>query len=129
MEKIYYPNVWCKFLIEAKVEEYRVEFKCYKMCSAKNLNEETGEIFGIEYERRVNDEYDIILGERTENYKEAQVYLSGYVKWEGCSNFKFDVQDYIRLHFCSKEDAEGVGKLLGKLYNIAKELLVNYEGD
>jgi hypothetical protein len=52
----------------------------------------------------------------------ADTYLSGSVKWDGCSNWSFDEQDRGMLHFCAKQDAIALGTLMGYLYDWAKEL-------
>ena len=57
---------------------------------------------------------------------EAQVFLSGSIKWDGCSNLRFDEQDHVMLHFCSRDEAVAVGTLLGRLYDMAKELIPNW---
>ena len=53
----------------------------------------------------------------------AQVFLSGHVKWDGCSNVVFDEQEQAALHFCGKEMATNVGVLLGRIYDLAAELI------
>ena len=52
---------------------------------------------------------------------EAEVFVSGYIKWDGCANLQFEDKGY--LHFCSKEEAENVGKMFGRLYDLAKSML------
>ncbi len=54
---------------------------------------------------------------------EAQVYLSGGIKWDGCSNMHFDEQDRVMLHFFSKREAMNTGVLLGRLYDLAAKLI------
>ena len=54
--------------------------------------------------------------------------FSGYVKWDGCSNWDFQsfnarVGCTHPLHFCSKEDAIEFGVFLGKLYDWTAELI------
>lgn len=61
--------------------------------------------------------------EPTKNIDKAQVFLSGHIKWDGCSNMKFDEQDHVMLHFCKKKSAQDVGKLMGYLYDMAIELM------
>lgn len=60
---------------------------------------------------------------------EAQVYLHGSLKWDGCCNLYFDQQDKVMLHFCGKKEAENIGVLLGRLYDLAKELVPAYQAD
>jgi hypothetical protein len=54
--------------------------------------------------------------------------FSGYVKWDGCSNWDFQsfnerVGCTHPLHFCSKEDTIEFGVFLGKLYDWTAELI------
>jgi hypothetical protein len=58
----------------------------------------------------------------TEDMREADVFLHGSVKWDGCSNWMFDEQDRCMLHFCEKESAANIGVLFTRLYEWAKEL-------
>lgn len=58
-----------------------------------------------------------------ESINEAELFLSGSVKWDGCSNLRFDEQDHVMLHFCSKKDAVAIGTLLGRVYDIAHDIL------
>jgi hypothetical protein len=69
-----------------------------------------------------------------ETTEEAQVYLSGSIKWDGCSNLYFDEQDSIEgtkcsLHFCGKQEAMNVGVLMGRLYDLAAKIIPAWSGD
>lgn len=54
-------------------------------------------------------------------------FLSGEVKWDGCSNWDFDIQDRCMLHFCGKGEAAGIGGLFEWLYGIAAEWMPDSE--
>jgi len=56
---------------------------------------------------------------------DADRWLHGNIKWDGCSNLHIDAQDESMLHFCNPRDAADVGKLLAALYDIAREILPN----
>lgn len=62
----------------------------------------------------------------TESPCEAEVFLSGSVKWDGCSNWRFDSQDDVMIHFCSVGQAENVGKLFRWLYEIAADIMPDH---
>jgi hypothetical protein len=62
-------------------------------------------------------------GRMTEDLAIAQVFLSGSIKWDGCSNLQFDAQEHCMLHFCGKKAATDVGVLLGRLYEMAWEMM------
>jgi hypothetical protein len=52
-------------------------------------------------------------------------YLTGSVKWDGCSNWDFpDLRENnTLLHFCGRRAALAVGVLLDRCYTLAKELM------
>jgi hypothetical protein len=58
-----------------------------------------------------------------ENIAEAQRFLHGNVKWDGCSNWSFDEHDKVMMHFCGVRDAEDIGRLFSALYSIARDLM------
>lgn len=51
----------------------------------------------------------------------APVYMSGHIKWDGCSNVQFDEQEKCMLHFCGRKDAMKVGELFNRLYEEASK--------
>lgn len=62
------------------------------------------------------------LGQERPDDKE--LFLSGFVKWDGCSNW-----DIGQKHFCGVQEAEGIGKLLRQLYEIAGQTLPEYDSE
>ncbi len=50
-------------------------------------------------------------------------FLSGYVKWDGCSNWQVPADHNMPWHFCSVKQAENVGKLFRQMYEIASTML------
>jgi hypothetical protein len=65
-------------------------------------------------------------GQAVFSIDEAQVFLHGDVKWDGCSNWYFDEQDEVMLHFCSKDEAMRLGLLMGRLYELAESLIEHW---
>jgi len=68
-------------------------------------------------------------GDETETLDKAQVYLSGSIKWDGCSNMQFDEQENVMLHFCGKHNIEKLGTLLSRLYELAAEMMPEHAKD
>jgi hypothetical protein len=71
----------------------------------------------------------------TDDIDAAQPYLTGYIKWDGCSNWDYEQID---THFCGRGDALELGKLMDQLYTIAntemapvgdEELFEGYSAD
>jgi hypothetical protein len=58
-----------------------------------------------------------------DSLEEADVYLRGEIKWDGCSNWYFDEQDRVMIQFCSKGAAKDIGTLFERMYDIAKEVI------
>jgi hypothetical protein len=67
--------------------------------------------------------------ETIETIEGAQVYLSGSIKWDGCSNMQFDEQEKAMLHFCGKSNAMNIGTLLERLYDLAAEMMPEHAKD
>ena len=53
---------------------------------------------------------------------EAEPYLHGTVKWDGCSNWYFDEQDRVMLHGCSREDVLRFGEVMALCWDWTAEL-------
>jgi hypothetical protein len=60
--------------------------------------------------------------ETTFDFAAGETFLSGDVKCDGCSNWDFHTEETMS-HFCGREQATGVGRLLGHLYQITEERL------
>lgn len=61
-----------------------------------------------------------------DNNGEIEPMFEGYVRWDGCSNWNIP-DGYYQIHFCSKKQAENLGKLLGALYEWAAELMPTHD--
>lgn len=59
----------------------------------------------------------------TANPLEARVYCHGGVKWDGCSNWHFDEQDDVMLHFCGRRGARKLSRIVEAAYDGAKKLM------
>ena len=64
----------------------------------------------------------IASGDHASGIDDAEVYLRGDIKWDGCSNWSFD-NGGTMLHFCGPENAVLIGEVFRRVYNIAKEML------
>lgn len=65
--------------------------------------------------------------ELSRDIEDAEIFLSGFIKWDGCSNMKFDAQEKAYLLFCGRKGAKDIGKLMEKLYDLAAEMMPEYE--
>jgi len=60
-----------------------------------------------------------------EDRNAAQVFISGSIKWDGCSDMTIEDEP---LHFCGRDDAQEFAALLTAIYDLAAELIPSYEG-
>lgn len=67
--------------------------------------------------------------EFVDKLEDAQVFLHGDVKWDGCSNWYFDEQDRGMLHGCSKENLLSIGGVMAACWDWSAELMPNWSPD
>jgi hypothetical protein len=53
---------------------------------------------------------------------EAEPYLHGTVKWDGCSNWHFDEQERTMLHGCRKSDVQRFGDAMAMCWEWTADL-------
>lgn len=64
-----------------------------------------------------------------ESLSDAEPYLHGHVKWDGCSNWHFDEQDRLMLHACSREGLMRLGEAMALCWDWTAELCPNWTPD
>lgn len=55
--------------------------------------------------------------------EDADVFLHGYVKWDGCSNWHIDEQDRVMIHRCGRRDLANLGAIMLACFDMTKELI------
>jgi len=115
---------------QEKFEDYLILFE-FGSGSRLDVEFEVIEIFGECVSPDAKEIlYTVFTGnawDGTPDIDKADTWLTGHIKWDGCSNWRFVEQERSMLHFCGKELAMGVGRLFGKMYEIAKrEMGDNY---
>jgi len=63
------------------------------------------------------------------NIEDAEKYLNGDVKWDGCSNWFFDEQERGMLHGCDRNDLLNIGKIMASCWDLTKELCPKWDGE
>ena len=106
-----------RFTIIAEPHEHYCEFKCYEAYG--DFDEPNGIYYDITDSASTPNP--------TDDLDKAQVYLSGTVKWDGCSNLDFDINEGCAIHFCGRKDISKVGKLLERLYDLAAQLIPRWD--
>ncbi len=96
------------FTILATHYEYRTRFEVYKIAGTQD----DGTLL---YDRKGATSWP----DPVETLDEAQMFLSGDVKWDGCSNWVFEEPPMI--HFCSRQELVDVGLVLAACWDLATD--------
>lgn len=72
----------------------------------------------------------MLYGENAvDHVEDAEIYLSGSVKWDGCSNWNFDEQDRgTMLHACSRRHLTNMGEVMARCWDIASGMIERFCG-
>ena len=62
-------------------------------------------------------------GRTTRSKTEANVFLVGDVRWDGCSNWAVYPIDNCMLHFCRPDGADEFSWLIKSVYDIARDVM------
>ena len=60
----------------------------------------------------------------TEYHAKARRYAHGRVKWDGCSDWYFDEQEHVMLHFCGRRNARSLSRLVETVYDTARSMML-----
>lgn len=63
-----------------------------------------------------------------ETLEEAEVFLNGSVKWDGCSNWSLDaMQKDVMMHSCDREGLVAVGEVMARCWDLTATLCPNWD--
>lgn len=65
------------------------------------------------------------LEEWNEDPGAAAPFLSGAIRWDGCSNWDFHTSECM-AHFCGRKHATSIGTLMDRLYDLAAEAIPTF---
>ncbi len=65
----------------------------------------------------------------TLDLSDADTFLRGSIKWDGCSNWEFPDTSNCMLHFCGQNDATSIGRLMTRMYEITAEKMPKFDKD
>ena len=70
--------------------------------------------------------------DNTHSQEDSELYLNGYIKWDGCSHFWFGAKDEEGkqdgyLHLCGKECFVLHCQMMNALYEFAAEHITNFD--
>ena len=104
------------YLIVGEPGAYEAEFKVYEIVSRKED--------GTPYFRTGK-----CGPSETEDFSKAEVFASGFVKWDGCSNWNFDANEGVMMHGCRRTDLLDWGLVLAKCWDMAEDLVDYWNED
>lgn len=61
-----------------------------------------------------------------ETLEEAEIFLHGQIKWDGCADWYFDEQDRVMLHTCARAGLERYSAVMLYCYDMTRELLPDF---
>lgn len=105
------------FTVVAKVFEYRVEFKIYDIEGWGEGGTEV--VYDKPLWHKLNSPH---YPDFVDSLEEADVYLHGTIKWDGCSDWQFDEQEKGCLHGCTRKDIQRFGDVMGYCWDWASEV-------
>lgn len=104
------------FYAVAEAHSHQVDFKVYEVEGLESPNKPL-------FHKKDADTYP----DPVESIDDAEVYLHGAVKWDGCSNWHFDEQDRVMLHACDRSKLLAFGDVMAKCWDWAKEIMPNFD--
>lgn len=106
---------WNFTIVADPEEDYYVEFKIYDVVGYELDNEsDCGQSTSVY--RTIEDPYR----KYTQKLEEAEIFLKGTVKWDGCSNWLFPDEC---VHGCSREDLSRIGEVMAYCYDWTDRLI------
>jgi hypothetical protein len=110
------------FSVVAEIHRHRVDFAIYDISGYA-----VGETVGVYDVPEYPSVGQVSSMHTTANLEDAEVYLHGEVKWDGCSNWHFDEQDRVMLHGCSKADIQRFGDVMALCWDWTAELCPSWD--
>lgn len=124
----YTPKVLAEHWIGEKgLDSFLVRFKTVE--ARVGEGEHNTHCFAFEVLQPVADEDGKLLwetrgarssSEMTEDIENAELHISGTIKWDGCAHVDFGRGGYI--HFCGPSEPRKMGEALHKVWELAKPL-------
>lgn len=96
-----------KFTVVAVKNEHCVDFAIYEIDKCDSNKE-------IVFWHKKNSD---IYPDPVKTLDEADIFLHGSIKWDGCSNWYFDEQDKAMLHGCTRDDLVRFGEMMARCWD------------
>lgn len=104
------------FTIVATPHEFRVEYIIYEILGRC----EDGEV--LWHKDGASCSMD-----QADGLEDAEVFISGQVKWDGCSDWNFDANEGCMIHMCDKDGLVSIGRVMAECWDMTKELCTNWQ--
>lgn len=104
------------FTVVAKPDSHHVDFDVYDIQA--RTQDSSGE-FTIPEWPRIGSTYS---PDTVDSLDRAEIYLSGTIKWDGCSNWDFDGSGGCALHFCTRDDLMRISMVMVYCWDWMEEL-------
>ena len=123
MKNVEFKNYLIQYAI-GKTNAYYADFEVFEI---------TGHIYsekGVEFDPP-KPEYPgrRDCNKRVLETKKAARMIEGSIKWDGCSNLNLYPDEECMTHFCGRESATDLGEVLGKMYDLAAEIIPEWDGN
>jgi hypothetical protein len=106
--------------VVATTKEYCLDFKVYKIVAWSGEN----------YKVPVYENWDpkhVSVPNYVETIEEASCFIDGFLKWDGCCNFRFPENEVAYLHTCTKQEAGDIGRLLEFVYELGEQSIPKWD--
>ncbi len=110
------------YSVVAVAHSHRVEYTLYQIASHQQGSD--GQYTVPRWPVRGS----VTSGDDTDVLADAEVYLHGAVKWDGCSDWHFDEQDRVMLHGCDRDALLNIGKVMAWCWDCTAELCPSWDG-
>lgn len=100
------------FTVIALLHEYYVEYTIYDI---EGIDDNKNPVW--------HKKNSPVAPDSVEKLSEAQIYLHGTVKFDGCSDWYFDEQDSCMLHGCSREGISRFGEIMAICWDWTGKLI------
>lgn len=106
-----------------EINEYVCRFDLYEVFSWKRVD---GEHIGTPLFKPKGNRPPC---ENTSDISEAVSYVTGYIKWDGCSDWTFNQEENFCFHFCGQEEIKSLALAMEECWLWAGELIEKWDAD
>lgn len=106
---------WLEYVADVTPHDYRVDYKIYRISEYRD-GDRSKPCFHRKDAQSSPD--------NVENIEDAECFMTGHVKWDGCSNWTM-TDPY--FHACSRQELEQIGQVLTLCWDLTKTLCPHWD--